>query len=510
MPPDAWSPHLPAGAWLPDGGPGAGTTLPQRWAARWAREPGAAVLHAAGEEGDRAASWRTAASIEASSRAVGDGLAASGVGPGDRVAWWAAPSHASIGALVGALRTGVVVVPVNPAATARELAVLLGDVRPRVAIVDLTWYTPAFGATRAPPAVLDAAALARGTSTTGAAGTAPVDPGPDDPALIVYTSGTTGRPKGALLTHGNLAAAVAALELAWRWDPDDRLVSALPLFHVHGLAVALLGSLTVGGSLVLLPRFDAGGVLDAATTHRASLFFGVPTMYHRIVASGRGSMLAGLRLNVSGSAPLPAALWHTLGGSCGVPVLERYGMTETLLTVSNPYEGERRPGSVGFPLPGVEVAVGAAGGHADEVAVRGPTVFAGYWERPSATAECMDAGWFRTGDLGGFDEDGYLVLRGRAKDLIISGGYNVYPAEVEDALLGHPGVAEVAVVGTPSDEWGEVVTAFVVLAAPGTSTDELAAYAAERLAPYKRPRAIHLTDQLPRNELGKVQRQQLR
>jgi malonyl-CoA/methylmalonyl-CoA synthetase len=329
----------------------------------------------------------------------------------------------------------------------------------------------------------------------------------DDVALIAYTSGTTGAPKGAVLTHGNLLANSESVALTWRWSAQDRLVHALPIFHGHGLCVALYTSLLVGSSVVLVPRFDVDAVLDAAREHRATLFFGVPTMYHRLAASSRAGELARLRLAVSGSAPLSAELHGAVARVAHTRVLERYGMTETLMTLSNPYEGERRPGTVGFPFPGVEARVEADGG----LFVRGPTVFSGYWERPAATAQSFaDDGWFCTGDLG-VVEDGYVRLLGRSTDLIISGGYNVYPAEVEDVLLGHPSVAEVAVAGVPSEEWGEVVSAWVVLdGASPPDVDALLAYAAPRLAPYKRPRRVHFVDSLPRNSMGKVRRSELR
>jgi malonyl-CoA/methylmalonyl-CoA synthetase len=233
------------------------------------------------------------------------------------------------------------------------------------------------------------------------------------------------------------------------------------------------------------------------------MFFGVPTMYHRLASSSRVGELSRLRLAVSGSAPLAADLHHRLLDA-GTDILERYGMTETLMTISNPYDGERRPGTIGFPFPGVDVAFDG-----EEILVRGPTVFGGYWERPAATAERLAEGWFRTGDLAVVD-DGYVTVLGRDSDLIVSGGYNVYPAEVEDVLLTHPSVAEVAVTGTPSDEWGETVTAWVVADGRPPSPDDLVAFASGLLAPYKRPRLVHFVDQLPRNALGKVRRVDLR
>ena len=246
------------------------------------------------------------------------------------------------------------------------------------------------------------------------------------------------------------------------------------------------------------------------------MFFGVPTMYHRLAAAHGAHGLARLRLCVSGSAPLPAACWHEMKRSAGVEVLERYGMTETLLTVSNPYVGERRPGTVGFPLPGVSTRLDRVDGsspgdrEAGRLMVRGPSVFSGYWERPAATAEAFADGWFQTGDLAHADPDGYLAIKGRSTDLIISGGFNVYPAEIEDVLLAHPSVAEVAVTGVASEEWGETVAAWVVPADGPIDPDQLLAHAAARLAPYKRPRMVRVVDALPRNAMGKVQRAELR
>jgi malonyl-CoA/methylmalonyl-CoA synthetase len=314
-----------------------------------------------------------------------------------------------------------------------------------------------------------------------------------------------------MLTHGNTLASCEALRLAWRWDEHDRLVLALPLFHVHGLGVGLHGTLLCGGSAVLLPRFDADAVLDAARAHDATLFFGVPTMYARLAASPRAVELAALRLCVSGSAPLPASLHEQLATRAGVRVLERYGMTETIMNVSNPYDGERRPGTVGFPLPGVDVRLdtGEDGDDAGEILLRGPNVFPGYWRREDATRAAFTDGWFRSGDVGELDADGYLSIVGRAKELIISGGFNVYPREVEDVLLAHPAVAEVAVVGEPSDEWGELVVAVVVPTGEPPSEAELLAHAARDLAPYKQPRRVRFVDALPRNALGKVLRHEL-
>lgn len=489
-------------------------SLPDLVDRRWAADPARPVLF----DGCHDRRWVVAGELADRVAAAVDRLGVLGARPGDRLLWCTTTSVAAVVANLAALRAGVVVVPANPAYSDRELAHLVADVRPRLALLgDPARAAAVRGAARAPLVCVDddlaplpgePASLSDGGGGWAPSAldrTLPAFPHPGAPALVGYTSGTTGAPKGAVLTHGNLLASATALGLAWAWTPDDRLVHALPLFHSHGLCVALYGTLAAGASAVLLPRFDVGGVLDAVAGHGATLFFGVPTMYHRLAASGRAAELRALRLAVSGSAPLPADLHRTLDSQAGLVVLERYGLTETLMNTSNPLRGERRPGSVGVCLPGVEAMVDDAG----EVLVRGPNVGAGYWERPSATAEAWRDGWFHTGDLATCDPDGYLRLRGRAGDLVISGGYNVYPAEVEDVLAAHPGVAEVAVTGTPSDEWGEVVTAWVVPAGSGLDTDELLRFGAERLAPYKRPRLVHLVDELPRTALGKVRRSEL-
>jgi len=304
-------------------------------------------------------------------------------------------------------------------------------------------------------------------------------------------------------------------------------VHALPMFHMHGLGAAINGTLSAGASMVVLPRFDPAAVVDAVTAYGATLFFGVPTMYARLRDSGRLPELSGLRLLVSGSAPLDPLLFQAIAAQSGQAPIERYGMSETVMLTSNPLHGERRAGSVGLPLPGVEARLGEGGA----VEVTGPNVFGGYWERPDSDRESFTAdGWFRTGDIGELDPDGYLRLVGRASDLIITGGYNVYPREVEDAILSHPDVVDAAVVGIPDDTWGETVVAYVVLrarpaeiampaAGPSDAsgpayaaavTDALTAHVEPRLAAYKRPRRWTALPELPRNAMGKVQRDALR
>jgi malonyl-CoA/methylmalonyl-CoA synthetase len=506
-----WTGHLPAGSSLDASDLTVRTSLPAAWASMWGSAPGAPLL--LDGRGDGSSRWTTAGQFDETTRAVAGALARLGLRGGDRMVWSMSSSLASAAIVVGALRAGVVVVPANPSYTIPELGHIVDDAMPVAAVVD----DPALATTLAEahnglivvgPELVRAGSGRVGTHEDGARGMeAAIDRcRPDAPALIAYTSGTTGSPKGAVLSHANLLASSESVAATWRWSAEDRLVHGLPIFHVHGLCVALFGTLLAGASAILLPRFDSDAVLDAAAAQRATLFFGVPTMYHRLVSSGRGDELGRLRLCVSGSAPLPAELHREIGTVAGTSVLERYGMTETLMAVSNPYQGERRAGTVGFPFPGVEVKLVD-----EQIWVRGPAVFSGYHDRPHSTAEAFSEGWFRTGDLGAVD-DGYLRILGRSVELIISGGFNVYPAEVEDVLHGCPEVAEVAVTGTPSDEWGEIVTAWVVPASGGGPEVEraLLAYAAQRLAPYKRPRLVRFVDVLPRNAMGKVTRSELR
>ncbi len=500
-----WRDHLePGDPLVAEDGPGASGltgagTLLRVWVDRWTAEPTARLWHHSGR-------WWTAGEFDEATRRAAGRLQAAGLEAGQRVVWSTGSSVDALVAHVGALRAGLVVVPANTAYSARELAHIVTDVRASAAVVDRPEQADWVRDAARGPLVVTGPALDLPDADPG-----PLDrSGPDDPALICFTSGTTGAPKGAVLRHRNLLAGTESVVRAWRMTPEDRLVHCLPIFHAHGLVVGAYGTMAAGGSAVLLAGFSPDGVADAARDHRASLFFGVPTMYHRLVASGRAGDLAPLRLCVSGSAPLPPGLHAAATAAIGSVVLERYGMTETLMNTSNPYAGERRAGTVGFALPGVEVAFDDAG----VVLLRGPNVFDGYFGREAATAEAFrdlgDGGgpWFATGDLGS-DDDGYLVIRGRTTELIISGGFNVYPTEVEDVLAGCPGVAEVAVTGTPSDEWGETVTAWVVPDGTAPSLDDLRAHCAGTLAPYKQPRLVRVVDALPRNALGKVVRSQL-
>jgi malonyl-CoA/methylmalonyl-CoA synthetase len=488
-----WDVHLPVGAGAAAVEQVGRRSLIEAWTERWATAPDQPTVF------DDEHGWVGAAELEQRTRTVAGRMAAAGLRPGDRMLLSAGASVELVVAHVAALRLGLVVVPTNTAYLQRELAHVVHDARPALAVVDdrerARWIDAASGDEAI--VVTDAGVgLPDGPDPAWLDGVAP-----GDPALIGYTSGTTGTPKGAVLSHGNLLASVEALGLAWRWTPDDRLVLPLPLFHMHGLGVGLHGSLTAGSGVVLRPSFDAADTIGAVVEHRGSLLFGVPTMWRRLVADGRGDHLAGLRLGVSGSAPLDPELHRAIAERTGHRLIERYGMTETVMLTSNPYEGERRAGTVGVPLPGVDLRLADG---TDEIEVRGPNVFAGYWQRPDATAESFDDGWFATGDVGARDDEGYLRFVGRRKELIISGGYNVYPREVEDVLRRHPAVEDAAVVGLPDPEWGEQVVAVIEGPAGATELDALGQLGRAELAPYKRPKRIVVVDALPRNALGKV------
>jgi malonyl-CoA/methylmalonyl-CoA synthetase len=350
---------------------------------------------------------------------------------------------------------------------------------------------------------------------------APADaPGPStgDLAALLYSSGTTGRPKGARLSNANLVANALTLADAWGFSPGDRLLHALPLHHAHGLFVAVGTALVAGARIMLRPKFDAADIV--AQLPRCTVFMGVPTHYTRLLAEPglTPQACAGVRLFVSGSAPLGAALHAQFAAATGHRILERYGMTETLMLTSNPLHGERRPGTVGRPLPGVDVRIGdgsgvsLATGATGEVEVRGPSVTDGYWRQPAQSAAALTPdGWFRTGDLGQLSADGYLTIVGRSKDLVITGGLNVYPREVELVLDALPGIAESAVVGVPHPDFGEAVVAVVVPATePAPSADALLAAARRQLAGYKTPKRVFFAPVLPRNALGKVRKAELR
>jgi malonyl-CoA/methylmalonyl-CoA synthetase len=393
------------------------------------------------------------------------------------------------------IRAGGVAVMMNPDYHSAEAEHILRDSEPKLVIADAPRRDIV---TRLGFKAIPVDRLPRGEPAAMPAVT------PESPAAILYTSGTTGRPKGALLDHGNfLAQGRGALEV-WRWTDGDVLVHALPLFHLHGLGMGLHGTLLSGGRAVFVPFTPENVVREL--THGGTMFFGVPSMYQRLCEwlEQHPTDLSRVRVFVCGSAPLPPALFERCAKLLGQPPVERYGITEGGIVVTNPYSGPRRPGRVGYPFPGVEVKLGEQG----EVLLKGGQVFKGYWRNPEATMEAFTAdGFFKTGDVGEIDEDGSLAIRGRIKELIITGGFNVYPREVELVLETHPAVHEVAVAGVPSEEWGEEVTAFVVPSGTQPLDEkDLIAYAHDRLAAYKCPKHVVKIEALPRNAMGKVQR----
>jgi malonyl-CoA/methylmalonyl-CoA synthetase len=440
------------------------------------------------------------------------------IGGARHVVVWAEPRIETCVAVAGALVAGVPVVLVNPRSGERELDHILRDSDPELVLT-------------APGAALPGAAAARTRveidldAETGARGGLPPEPHPEAPALVVYTSGTTGAPKGAVLPRRAIASNLDALAEAWAWTAADVVAHGLPLFHVHGLVIGILGPLRRGGRAHHVGRFSPDAVAGALLRD-ATVLFGVPTMYRRLADAAEedpsiAEALGRARILVSGSAALPAAEHARIERLTGQRVLERYGMTETLMNTAVRADGARRAGFVGPPLPGVDLrlvddggeVIGSSDGETiGEIEVRGPNLFLGYLNRPEATAAALRDGWFRTGDLATRDGDEYIRIVGRrATDLIKSGGFKIGAGEIEGALREHPAVDDAAVTGEPDDDLGERVVAWVVLRDGATAEpQELVDHVASLLAPHKRPRIVRFVAELPRNELGKVQKQRLR
>ena len=452
-----------------------------------------------------------------------------GVEPGDRVAVQVNKSIEAVMLYLATVRAGAIFLPLNTAYTAAEMEYFLGNAGPKLFVCDpvsLDSYAPlaaslgiaieTMGVWSAPDrfagSLLEAAMAADTTFASVARGR-------HDLAAILYTSGTTGRSKGAMLTHDNLLSNAVVLKDLWQFTQDDVLLHALPVFHTHGLFVATNTIMRAGGSMIFLPGFNADEVI--ARLPQATTMMGVPTFYTRLLADSRFTreLVSHIRLFVSGSAPLLAETHVEFEERTGHRILERYGMTETNMNTSNPYDGERRAGTVGFALPGVSVRVcepdtgkPLPDGEIGVIEVKGPNVFAGYWQMPEKTKEEFRAdGFFITGDLGKIDADGYIHIVGRAKDMIISGGYNIYPKEIELLLDEQDGVLESAVIGVPHPDFGEGVVG-VVVPANGSHLDEAALLNAikDQIARFKQPKKIYVVNELPRNTMGKVQKNLLR
>jgi len=457
--------------------------------------------------------------LAALSARLAHALVSFGVKPGDRVAVQVDKSPEAIALYLACLRAGAVYLPLNTAYTRAEIEYFVGDAEPALFVCAPGKESIVSGVTVSTlgtdgksGTLLERAAAQSETFNDVARGR-------DDLAAILYTSGTTGRSKGAMLSHGNLASNGEALAREWRYSDQDVLLHALPIYHTHGLFVATNVTLMAGAAMIFLPKLDADEMFRLMP--QATVMMGVPTFYTRLLADARltGDAVKHMRLFVSGSAPLLAETHREWNERTGHAILERYGMTETNMNTSNPYEGPRVPGTVGRPLPGVDVRITdpASGaklpqGEIGMIEVKGPNVFSGYWRKPEKTkAEFTADGFFITGDLGVVDDKGYVSIVGRGKDLVISGGFNVYPKEVEEEIDALPGVVESAVIGVAHPDFGEGVTAVVVKKKDATLGEkDVQAALKERLAAYKLPKRVIFVDDLPRNAMGKVQKALLR
>jgi long-chain acyl-CoA synthetase len=450
-------------------------------------------------------------------------LSTLGVTAGDRVAIMLPNVPAFPMAFYGALASGAVVVPMNPLLKSREVSFYLADSGAKVLFA---WQTAAEEAAKGAAATgttvvivdePDMASLLAGQP----AGPARADRADDDDAVILYTSGTTGQPKGAQLTHANLARNAALTnETLLGVSQDDVVMGCLPLFHVFGLTCGLNATIAGGGTLTLLPRFDPGKALEIIARDRVTVFEGVPTMYAAMLhhPDCTTADVTSLRTCVSGGAAMPVEILHSFEKAFGCMILEGYGLSETSPVASfNHPDAERKPGSIGTPVRGVEMRIvgpdgsGVPPGEVGEIAIRGHNVMKGYWGKPEATADAIPDGWFRTGDLARVDEDGYYFIVDRKKEMIIRGGYNVYPREIEEVLYEHPAVAEAAVVGMPQHDLGEEVGAAVALKPGAAATpEELRDFVKQRVAAYKYPRLVWLVDELPKGPTGKILRREVR
>lgn len=451
-------------------------------------------------------------------------LVQNGLEPGDRLAVQIDKSPEALALYAACVQSGVIFLPLNTSYTADELAYFIENSGAKMVVCDTknkNELSPICENLGAVTLTLDADGTGSFTAQADSMPTSftTVDRSGDDLAAFLYTSGTTGRSKGAMLTQDNLLSNAETLAYYWRFSSEDVLLHALPIFHTHGLFVASNVVLSSGASMIFLPKFDADKLIEFMP--QATTMMGVPTFYTRLLGDERFTrdLTQHMRLFVSGSAPLLAETHIEFEARTGHRILERYGMTETNMNTSNPYDGERRPGSVGFPLPGVEIKITdpetgetVPDGEVGQIEVRGPNVFKGYWKMPEKTAEELrEDGFFITGDLAKIDQDGYVSIVGRNKDLIISGGYNIYPKEIELVLDDQPGVLESAVVGVPHPDFGETVLALLVKEnGQMPDVEAIGKSAAESLARFKLPKKMIIIDELPRNTMGKVQKNILR
>ncbi|MFC1714134.1 class I adenylate-forming enzyme family protein [Candidatus Poribacteria bacterium] len=469
--------------------------------------------------------------LDAVTNRIANSLKDLGVEKGDRIAQYVPNGFQLIYTTVSSFKLGAIVVPMNVAFREREITYFLQDSGAKVIVTD-TERLPVLETVLKDLPDLEHVVVTdldsddpgeyipfSDLSDNDDDSELNVDIQDDDGAFIFYTSGTTGRSKGALLTQQSVTSNLGALREAWRWTEDDLFLLTLPMFHIHGLGVGLCGSLYNGCSTIIRSKFDAADVLNTIQEQKATLFMGVPTMYFRLldVEDCEECDVSSMRLFVSGSAPLSKELFTKFHKTFGHRILERAGMSESMMNYSNPYDGERRPGTVGFPLPGVEarivdenfndVPVNAEG----EIVLRGPNLLKEYWRNEEATQNSFVDGWFKTGDICKRDENGYICIVGRSKDIIISGGVNLYPREIEEVVESIPAVKEAAVVGVPDEEFGEAVKACIILEDRAElSAEEVIAYCRERLASFKKPKHVEFLDALPKNAMGKIVKDKLK
>ena len=431
-------------------------------------------------------------------------LKGKGLEKGDRICLQMTKSETLLSVILASMLLGCPVLPLNENYIESEVLFYLQDIEPKLSILLVhpkDWKGEVFSP--------DSLTSVKHCSVS----LVPPESENSDLALFLYTSGTTGTPKGAMISHGNILACLEGLHQAWHWSSEDRLLHLLPIFHVHGLIVAQFGALYAGAQTILMPKFEAKEAINLLESKKITICMAVPTIHYRFLQIEHVPDLPDLRLLTSGSAPLPVAIHQDIEAKFGVTIVERYGMTEVGIVLSNPYAGNPRAGTVGFPVGGTQFRIvdpegrNLGIGEVGELLIKGSSVIKEYWNRPEQTAQTIVDGWLASGDLAKLDIDGYYSIVGRAKDLIISGGFNVYPKEVEALLLELDGIQEAAVVGIPDDEWGERVVAILIGAG---DAGEIKSFSAKHLAPYKRPRQIHFVDDFPRNAMGKIQKAKLR